>query len=171
MKQDKTFVEIIKSVQRMGTTKALDVLKNVRIENERFSCANIINLIINTVIKEWGYKYKKEDFFRRQIRGEVVQARKTIIVVASKLTLIRKVAPSSSSSPSLEVLPVKITESEALQEILYEFVNLPGDGARTIRRTLREYRKLDINNKIDKVIINRTEKVLEAVSIKIKNKK
>lgn len=137
MKEDKQLVETIKSV--LSNKRALDVLKR------EVSHSTVINFTINVVIKEWDNKYSKEDLFQPNIRGEVVVARNTIIVVANKLTLLNA-------------------------RDLYKHVDelLP---LRTVRRILCEFRELDSKNKFDKITIDRTEKILEIVVSGLKSKK
>jgi len=147
------FFEIIKSVKKIGTKNALDLLKKAQTEVYAPPPV-IISTTISMVIKEWGGKYTMEDLFQQNVRGEVVLARNTIIVIVSKLT--------------------KFDNRKLYDSLVYE-INIKHQvfNVRSVRRALCEFRDLDSKNKFDKVVIDRTEKVLENVVSKIqkKNKK
>lgn len=146
------FFEIIKSVKKIGTKNALDALKKVQMEVIAPPDV-IITTATSIVIKEWGNKYDEDDLFQQNIRGEVVSARNTIIVIVSKLTHF---------------------DTKKLYDSLVYEMNIKHKmfNVRSIRRVIWEFRELDSKNKFDKAIIDRTEKVLEkVVSVIKKNQK
>jgi hypothetical protein len=121
--------------------------RSFKVLKKEVSHTLIINFTIDSVIKEWDNKFNRNDLFKRHIRGEIVLARNVAIVVVNKLTLL-------SPKDLFNYMP-------------------NGIGTKSIRRTILEYRKLDMKNKFDKTIIDRTEKILEIVVSgmnKIKNK-
>ena len=139
MTKDKEFVQLIdtmrKSVQKLGTKGAIDALKNAH--NAKDGNAVMVNFIIERVVLEWGGLFSKNDFFKPNIRGEAVIARNMIFVLISK---------------SLCLTPKEIRE----------YVERCSDT--TIRAAICYYHKLDKNNKYDKIIIDRHEKLFSQIA-------
>lgn len=136
--KDKKIDEVIKSV--LGTKRTAAILK------KEVSQSVMINLTINAVIKEWENKYTKDELFQQHIRGEVVFARNTIIVVCNKLTLLNA-------------------------KDLHSYIDMQSVGVKHIRRIIQRFRDLDSKNKFDKAIIDKAERIMAIVISETKDKK
>lgn len=136
--KEKKIDEVIKSV--LGTKRTTALLK------KEVSQSVMINLTINAVIKEWDNKYTKDELFQQHIRGEVVFARNTIIIVANKLTLLNA-------------------------KDLHSYIDMQSVGVKHIRRIIQRFRDLDDKNKFDKAIIDKAERIMAIVINEIKDKK
>lgn len=121
------------SVKCIGAKKTVAVLKKAQMITGN---ADIIDFVIRTVIDEWKGAFSKNDFFKQNIRGDIVVARNMIFVLVSKVTGL---TPKDISGHMKNISDF------------------------TIRNAICNYHKLDRENRFDKIIIERHERVLMIV--------
>jgi chromosomal replication initiation ATPase DnaA len=119
-----------KSIQKHGPKKTISILKCAQIVDDN---SLLINHIISTVLTEWKvYKFKKNDLFKKGIRGEPVSARDTAIYLVSQTTVLSS------------------------KEIADHF-NLKSD---TVFKIIKKYSLLSAESKVDIKVIERNSKLL-----------
>ena len=110
--------------------------KNVIAKQITENNALIIDSIVDVVISEWNNRFLRDDIFSANIRGDAVAARNMVFVLTSKTTAF---TPKEISKYFKKVSDF------------------------TVRNAICFFSKLDKNNKFDKIIIDRHERVLQLI--------
>jgi chromosomal replication initiation ATPase DnaA len=134
-----TFKLMSDGFKKLGAKKFNKTLVSIIVSDEldKNNHVDVINFIIKCVIEEFKpYKITKEDVFETKKRGEITIARKmAVIVIKSNL---------------------KITD-----KTLSGFFG--GRCRQVVYNILREYAKLDIQNKVDSKFIDKYNRIDEKV--------
>lgn len=99
----------------------------------------IFNYCVDLVLKEWG-EFSKGEILKAHTRGESTVARNTIIIITRKVTGIK----------------------------LGELSNLSSIHYKTLSLIIKKYDELDWESRIDRITIDRTERLLLEVEKHIK---
>ena len=144
---DKELVELFENIKKSiktGRVKhANEALRKSHKGDDEDSV--ITNQIIESTILEWNKSssFSKKDFYRANIRGEVVKARNLVIVLMKKKT-----------SLSIKSISIHFKVS-----------------TRVIHSAINNFNKLDANNKFDKQVIETHDKILNRINTITKTKK
>lgn len=137
MNDKREFLDLLEnmrqSVNKIGVKSTTLILQKGHLRRDEMT--EKVDHIIEVVIKFYGDIYTRQDLFKSNVRGDVIVFRDTIIVLVNRTTFLCK------------------REIADLLNVTYD----------TVRRVLWTFSKLDQENKFDKLVIERINKLLTQI--------